>query len=75
VVLARVVNPIARILLPRRNALSVVKWVIYPQIARIKMKIILARRRSLKERRNCLRSTIRRKMVRHAMLSGIRIQV
>jgi hypothetical protein len=74
VVLARVVNPIARILLPRRNALSVVKWVIYPQIARIKMKIILARR-SLKERRNCLRSTIRRKMARHAMLSGIRIQV
>jgi hypothetical protein len=63
---ARITNLIARILLPRRSALSVVKWVIYPQIVRIKMKIILARR-SLKARRNCSRTTIRRRMARLAM--------
>jgi hypothetical protein len=68
VVPARVANPIARILFPRRNDLSVVKWVISPQIARTKMKITLARR-------NCSRSTIRRKMSRHAMLSRIQKQV
>jgi hypothetical protein len=39
-----------------------------------KMKIILARRKILKARRNCSRST-RRKMARLVMLSGIQMQV
>jgi hypothetical protein len=64
-----------RIPLPRRNVLNVVKWVISPQIARTKMKIILARRKSLIARRKFSRSTIRRRMARHAMLSGIWMQV
>jgi hypothetical protein len=72
---ARVVNLIARIHSPRRNALSVVKWVTSPQIARTRMRIILARRKSLKARRNCSRSTTRRKMARLVMLSGIQMQV
>jgi hypothetical protein len=50
------------------------EMVISPQIVRIKMKIILARR-SLKARRNCSRSTIRRRMARLVMLSGIQMQV
>jgi hypothetical protein len=40
-----------------------------------KMKIILARRKSLKARRNCSRSTTRRKIVRLVILSAIRMQV
>jgi hypothetical protein len=70
VVQVRVVNLIARIHSPRRNALSVVKWVTSPLIAKTKIKIILARRKSLKARKICSRSTIR-KMARLVMLSEI----
>jgi hypothetical protein len=51
-----------------------VKWVISPQIKGRKMKIILLRK-PLKTRRYCSRSTIRRKMARLVVLSGIRMQV
>jgi hypothetical protein len=51
------------------------EWVTSPQIARTRMKIILAIRKSLKARRNCLRNTTRRKMARLVMLSGIQMQV
>jgi hypothetical protein len=73
VVLARMTNFIVKVLLLRRNALSVVKWIISPLIARTKMKIILAR--SLKERKSYSRSITRRKVARLAMLSGIQMQV
>jgi hypothetical protein len=58
----------------KKNALSVVKWFTSPQIARTKMTITQAIR-SFKATRNCSRSTIRRRMARHDMLSGIRMQV
>jgi hypothetical protein len=58
----------------KRKSFIVVKWVVSPQIARIKMKINLARRRSLKAIRNCSRSIIRRRMASHVMLSRIRMQ-
>jgi hypothetical protein len=61
VVQARVVNLIERIHFPRRNALNVAKLVTSPLIARTKMKIILARRKSLKARRYYSRSTTRKK--------------
>jgi hypothetical protein len=74
VFITRVGNLVVRIHLPRRNVLNGEEWVTSPQIAKRKMKKIVARARSLKERKSYSRS-ITRKMARLAMLSWIRVQV
>jgi hypothetical protein len=75
VFITRVGNLVVRIHLPRRNVLNSEEWVTSPQIAKRKMKKIVARARSLKERKSYSRSITRRKMARLAMLSWIRVQV
>jgi hypothetical protein len=75
VFITRVGNLVVRIHLPRRNVLNGEEWVTSPQIAKRKMKKIVARARSLKERKSYSRSITRRKMARLAMLSWIRVQV
>jgi hypothetical protein len=58
----------------KQDALNVVKNTILPQIARTRKKNIPRRRRRVKARKFLKSITRRRKMVKHAMLSGIRMQ-